>query len=246
MKIKLHIILFLEFDSLLSKMPVGEITEPIRTPGGFIILKLNAKRGGQSVVVDEVHVRHILIKPSEIRTEAQTEALINKIHDRIEAGEMRVDELIEEYSRIPNALEPSRALAPFLLTKALWAARSGNIPLAEATLAQAKATVGDTERDPFLHLQVIQLQGEIALCDEGREEKALSFFEAAIERAIDQRLPFDRARLLTKRGRALERLGCLADARASYRESVELATSLGLSGGVLDEPADALTRIGDA
>ena len=69
---------------------------------------------------------------------------------------------------------------------------------------------------------------------------------AAIERAIDQRLPFDRARLLTKRGRALERLGRLADARASYRESVELATSLGLSGGVLDEPADALTRIGDA
>lgn len=174
-------------------------------------------------------------------------ALVNLINTEADAARPeRVDELIEEYSRIPNALEPSRALAPFLLTKALWAARSGNIPLAEATLAQAKATVGDTERDPFLHLQVIQLQGEIALCDEGREEEALSFFEAAIERAIDQRLPFDRARLLTKRGRALERLGRLADARASYRESVELATSLGLSGGVLDEPADALTRIGDA
>lgn len=75
------------FDRLLSEMPVGEITEPIRTPGGFIILKLNAKRGGESVVVDEVHVRHILIKPSEIRTEAQTQELIKRIHDRIEAGE---------------------------------------------------------------------------------------------------------------------------------------------------------------
>jgi peptidyl-prolyl cis-trans isomerase SurA len=90
------------FDSLLSKMPVGEITEPIRTPGGFIILKLNAKRGGQSVVVDEVHVRHILIKPSEIRTEAQTEALINKIHDRIEAGEDFAT-LAKTYSEDPGS-----------------------------------------------------------------------------------------------------------------------------------------------
>lgn len=90
------------FDSLLSKMDKGDITEPIRTPGGFIILKLNDKRGGQSVVVDEVHVRHILIKPSEIRTEAQTEALINKIHDRIEAGEDFAT-LAKTYSEDPGS-----------------------------------------------------------------------------------------------------------------------------------------------
>ena len=69
------------FDRMLSEMPVGEVTPPVRTPGGFIILKLNGKRGGETVVVDEVHVRHILIKPSEIRSEAQTKELINKIYD---------------------------------------------------------------------------------------------------------------------------------------------------------------------
>ena len=75
------------FDSMLSQMPTGDVTPPVRTAGGFIILKLLEKRGGEAVVVDEVHVRHILIKPSEIRSEAQTKELAEKIHDRIESGE---------------------------------------------------------------------------------------------------------------------------------------------------------------
>ena len=68
-------------------MAVGDITQPARTPGGFIILKLLAKRGGETQMRDEVHVRHILVKPSEIRDEAQTKALAQKIYDRIEGGE---------------------------------------------------------------------------------------------------------------------------------------------------------------
>ena len=75
------------FDRELSAMNVGEITQPARTPGGFIILKLLGKRGGETSLKDEVHVRHILVKPSEIRTEAQTKELAQKIYDRIEGGE---------------------------------------------------------------------------------------------------------------------------------------------------------------
>ena len=75
------------FDRELSAMEVGGITQPARTPGGFIILKLLEKRGGETSLKDEVHVRHILVKPSEIRTEAQTKELAQKIYDRIESGE---------------------------------------------------------------------------------------------------------------------------------------------------------------
>src|SRR3546814_8974063 len=39
---------------------VGQVTEPIRTPGGYILLKLLEKRGGGTQVRDEVNVRHIL------------------------------------------------------------------------------------------------------------------------------------------------------------------------------------------
>ncbi len=75
------------FDRLLGTLAIGDVTQPVRTPGGFIILKLLEKRGGEAVVREEVHVRHILVKPSEIRSEAKTEDLINKIYARIQDGE---------------------------------------------------------------------------------------------------------------------------------------------------------------
>ena len=58
------------FDTQVRELSVGEVTQPVRTPPGFIILKLLDKRGGDTQVRDEVHVRHILIKPSQIRSVA--------------------------------------------------------------------------------------------------------------------------------------------------------------------------------
>ncbi len=75
------------FDQMLSNTPVGGITEPARAPGGFIILKVLEKRGGETQMRDEVHVRHILIKPNAIRSEAETQALAQKIYERIQNGE---------------------------------------------------------------------------------------------------------------------------------------------------------------
>lgn len=90
------------FDRMLSSLSVGDVTEPVRTPGGFIILKLLDKRGGQTQVRDEVHVRHILIKPSEIRSEAATKQLVEKLYDRIKAGE-DFAELAKSFSEDPGS-----------------------------------------------------------------------------------------------------------------------------------------------
>jgi len=68
-------------------MKPGEVTQPVRTPGGFIILKLVESRGGQAEMREEVHVRHILLKPSEIRSPAETERLIKTLYTRIKDGE---------------------------------------------------------------------------------------------------------------------------------------------------------------
>jgi peptidyl-prolyl cis-trans isomerase SurA len=89
---------------MLSSMPVGDVTPPARTPGGFIILKLLEKRGGQgeAQMRDEVHVRHILIKPSEIRNEAETKRLAEKIYDRIQNGE-DFAELAKSFSEDPGS-----------------------------------------------------------------------------------------------------------------------------------------------
>ena len=90
------------FDRLLSSMAVGDVTEPVRTPGGFIILKLQEKRGGGQMVRDEVHVRHILIKPSEIRSEAATEQLAERLYERIRNGE-DFSELAKSFSEDPGS-----------------------------------------------------------------------------------------------------------------------------------------------
>lgn len=90
------------FDGLVSQLPVGGVTEPVRTPGGYIILKLLEKRGGSVQVRDEVHVRHILIKPSEIRSEAEARRLIERIHERIRNGE-DFAELAKSFSEDPGS-----------------------------------------------------------------------------------------------------------------------------------------------
>lgn len=90
------------FDGLVSQLPVGGVTEPVRTPGGYIIIKLLEKRGGSAQVRDEVHVRHILIKPSEIRSEAEARRLVERIHERILAGE-DFAELAKSFSEDPGS-----------------------------------------------------------------------------------------------------------------------------------------------
>ncbi|MEK1907475.1 MAG: peptidylprolyl isomerase [Pseudomonas sp.] len=90
------------FDSMIGALSVGEVTEPVRTPGGFIILKLLEKRGGSTAVRDEVHVRHILIKPSEIRSEEETRRLVERLYERIVAGE-DFAELAKNFSEDPGS-----------------------------------------------------------------------------------------------------------------------------------------------
>src|SRR5690554_2152261 len=75
------------FDRLLASMAVGQVTQPSRTAGGIIMLKLQDKRGDEAVYRDEVHVRHILLKPSEIRSPAATQQLSTRLHERLRSGE---------------------------------------------------------------------------------------------------------------------------------------------------------------
>jgi peptidyl-prolyl cis-trans isomerase SurA len=87
---------------MIGAMTVGDVTEPMRTPGGFIMLKLLEKRGGGTQVREEVNVRHILIKPSEIRSEAETKRLVERLHERLLAGE-DFSELAKSFSEDPGS-----------------------------------------------------------------------------------------------------------------------------------------------
>lgn len=90
------------FDDIIRSLPIGGVTEPIRTPPGFILVKVLAKRGGDSLIRDEVRVRHILIKPSEIRSIEESRRLIERIHTQIKGGE-DFGELAKNFSEDPGS-----------------------------------------------------------------------------------------------------------------------------------------------
>jgi peptidyl-prolyl cis-trans isomerase SurA len=73
---------------LVGKMKPGDVSEPVRTPSGFHIVKLNERRGGETaVIINQVHVRHILMKPNELDDDETVRQKLSKLRDRILKGE---------------------------------------------------------------------------------------------------------------------------------------------------------------
>jgi Parvulin-like peptidyl-prolyl isomerase len=67
----------------IATMKAGDVTQPIRTPSGFHIIKLNEMRGNATVIVNQVHARHILIKTNELQDDATVQQKLVSIRDRI-------------------------------------------------------------------------------------------------------------------------------------------------------------------
>jgi peptidyl-prolyl cis-trans isomerase SurA len=73
---------------LVTKMKPGEVSAAVRTPSGFHIVKLNDRRGGEAqVIVNQVHVRHILMKTNELDDDETVRQKLAKLRERIVAGE---------------------------------------------------------------------------------------------------------------------------------------------------------------
>jgi peptidyl-prolyl cis-trans isomerase SurA len=73
---------------LVTRMKPGDVSEPVRTPSGFHIVKLNERRSGEAqVIVNQIHVRHILIKPNELDDDETVRQKLSKLRERILKGE---------------------------------------------------------------------------------------------------------------------------------------------------------------
>ncbi len=75
------------FATVLAELQPGDISAPIRSDAGFHLLKLYDRRGNTEELIQQSMVRHILIKPNEIRSEEDARIMLLDLRERIAAGE---------------------------------------------------------------------------------------------------------------------------------------------------------------
>jgi peptidyl-prolyl cis-trans isomerase SurA len=69
-------------------MKAGEVSKPLATPNGYHLVKLNAMRSTEgSPIEDQVHARHILMKPNTLQDDATVKQRLSSVRERILKGE---------------------------------------------------------------------------------------------------------------------------------------------------------------
>ncbi|MDX5332675.1 MAG: peptidylprolyl isomerase [Gammaproteobacteria bacterium] len=125
------------FSRPVTLMEIGDVSELIRSPSGFHLIRLADRRGGQQSSVLRTHARHILIRPSAVLTSTEAREQLLSLKRRIEGGESFADlaransqdpgsarqggdlgwadpgQFVAEFEEVMNALEPGQISEPF-------------------------------------------------------------------------------------------------------------------------------------
>jgi len=93
-----------KFAEMLAPLQPGELTPIVQSPSGFHIFKLLGRRVQevQTVIIDQTHARHILIKINELTSENEAKLKITQIKERLDRGE-QFEELARLYSEDTSA-----------------------------------------------------------------------------------------------------------------------------------------------
>ena len=111
-----------EISDVMLRAEIGDVTPPVRSAGGYHLMKVYDKRGGDAPqMVQQTSAQHILIQPNEIRTLEQAYALTLELRNRISSGESFEDLAAEFSDDVSNALKggdlgwvfPGQMVAPF-------------------------------------------------------------------------------------------------------------------------------------
>ena len=125
------------FLSAIKNLASGNLTDILRSPNGFHILRVNDRRGDvRTERVTQTHARHILLKSSEIQSLDDARAKLTQLRERIENGDdfaalarahsedpgsainggdlgwVSPGQLVPEFEKAMSALKPNGLSAP--------------------------------------------------------------------------------------------------------------------------------------
>ncbi len=125
------------FLSAIKNLASGNLTDILRSPNGFHILRVNDRRGDvRTERVTQTHARHILLKSSEIQSLDDARAKLTQLRERIENGDdfaalarahsedpgsavnggdlgwVSPGQLVPEFEKAMNALKPNGLSTP--------------------------------------------------------------------------------------------------------------------------------------
>lgn len=118
-------------------MAKGEITEPLRSPSGFNIIKLTDIKGGGPQSVTQTKARHILIRTNELVSDSDAKTRLNQLRSRLIGGDdfatlarahsddtgsalkggdlgwVNPGDTVPQFEEVMNALAPGEISEPF-------------------------------------------------------------------------------------------------------------------------------------
>ena len=125
------------FADYIPEMKNGDISELIQSPSGFHIIKISGIKSDEENIVEQTNSRHILIKTDQLTTSEQAKSKLEQLKLRIESGDdfgllakgnshdsvSAIDggnlgwrtpgELVPEFQRVMDTLEPNQISEPF-------------------------------------------------------------------------------------------------------------------------------------
>lgn len=84
---------------LVVKMHPGQVTPPLRAPEGFYILKLDGRRSTPPVIVTEYHARDLLVRTSDLVSNAQAKARLEALRKQVVDGKADFADLARKDSQ---------------------------------------------------------------------------------------------------------------------------------------------------
>jgi peptidyl-prolyl cis-trans isomerase SurA len=166
------------FSSALARLQPGAVSEVLRSPAGFHVLRLNDRRGSalENAPVAQTRLRHILIRASESMSEGEAVRRLNDLRARIVSGAADFAEMARVHSADATAARGGELD---------WVYPGDTVPDFERAYQELKVgEVSQPVRTPFGYHLIQVLERRSA--DVSPERRRLQARQALRERKADE------------------------------------------------------------